>query len=658
MLPLALPGNAAKKRNVLDVKTEITDSNIIFPDSYEANTTKMMEGWYMKNYTATDDRYKRQGDVETSDAVIRERLANLPTVIDMPFNQIVRSYIDRYTKKGRSGVAAMLGLSIYYMPIFEQALEEAGLPLELKYLPVIESALDPTATSPVGAAGLWQFMLATGKGLGLEVSSLVDERRDPYLSSKKAAQFLKDLYDTYQDWSLVIAAYNCGPGTVNKAIRRAGGDPKEQDFWSIYYYLPSQTRGYVPMFIAANYVMNYYQYHNISPVLPTKPLVTDTIQVGERVHFQQISHVLDIPVEELRVLNPQFRNDMIPGTAARRYTLVLPSQQCNAYIMSEEDILAYDADRYRRRVDAEPGNQPSASLAQTIEEEGDGLSEEQRSADEEVALEPEQTAQPVVAQRAEQPAVQKQQRQTKTQTQTKGSVTVKHKVEAGESLADVAHLYGVSPEQIKEWNSLRRNAVRTGTQLTVYTTPEKARAAGAAAVTPAPSQKTWQADNSKTAKQTAPAKQAKETASKTSAKDKTAAKETAQTKKGKNSKNSQAEAETPAKKGKKGKNLADNDTKTGKKGKRQKAEPAAPTSHTVKSGENLTVIAKQHGVSVEDLRKSSGITGDKIRPGDEIKLPSKKGGKNAKASSKTSSSKASSKASSSKGSTKKKGKKK
>ncbi len=244
LLALAAPAaNADKGKNVLDIKTEITDSSIVFPESYETDTRKMLEGWYMKNYTATDDRYKRQGDVQTDDATIRERLAKLPTLIEMPYNQIVRSYIDRYTQRGRAQVAALLGLNLYYMPIFEQALEQNGLPLELKYLPVIESGLDPNAVSKHGASGLWQFMIGTAKGMGLEVSSLVDERRDPYASSAKAAQYLKDLFATYGDWPLAIAAYNCGPGTVNKALRRAGGDSKNLDFWAIYYYLPEETRG-------------------------------------------------------------------------------------------------------------------------------------------------------------------------------------------------------------------------------------------------------------------------------------------------------------------------------------------------------------------------------------------------------------------------------
>lgn len=210
-LVAALPAQADNAKSVLDIKESITDSNIVYPESYEQDTQKLLERWYLKNYTATDERYKTQGDVNADDETIKKRLSQLNTVIELPYNQIVRSYIDRYVRKGRAQVAALLGLSHYYMPIFEQALEEQGLPLELKYLPVIESGLNPNAVSKHGATGLWQFMLATGKGLDLEVSSLVDERRDPYASSKKAAKYLKDLYSTYKDWSLAIAAYNCGP---------------------------------------------------------------------------------------------------------------------------------------------------------------------------------------------------------------------------------------------------------------------------------------------------------------------------------------------------------------------------------------------------------------------------------------------------------------
>ena len=450
LFPVSAKKNA---QNVLDLSESITDNSIIFPESFETNSQKLLEGWYMKNYTATDDRYKTLGDVNVSDDVIIERLKNLPTVIEMPYNQIVRTYIERYTKHGRPQVAALLGLSHYYMPIFEQALEAQGLPLELKYLPVIESSLDPNAVSRHGATGLWQFMLGAAKGLGLEVNSIVDERRDPYLSSETAAAFLKDLYATYGDWSLAIAAYNCGPGAVNKAIRRAGGDPASHDFWSIYKYLPSETRGYVPMFIAANYVMTYYKEHNISPVVVTKPLVTDTVCINTRIHFNQISKVLDIPVDELRILNPQFRADIIPGTQDSPYYLILPSQQIHAYIMSENDIRNYEADKYARRTVAQPGIDISDDFVAQVEESASVDSESEQDVTEIKGRNPEQNKNTS----DHSPAVK-----------TTGTTTV-HKVVAGESLASIASKYNVSPADIKTWNNLRRNAVRTGQQLRIIT---------------------------------------------------------------------------------------------------------------------------------------------------------------------------------------------
>lgn len=360
---LILPAAAQdKKANVLDLKYSIQDSNIIYPESFESESQELLERWYLKNYTSADLESTSNRDPGASDKEIRERLAALPTVIDMPFNDIVKSYIEQYTKKGRKKVTLLLGLSSYYMPIFEQALEENGLPLELKYLPVIESGLDPNAVSKHGAAGLWQFIISTAKGYDMEVSSLVDERRDPYISSQKACKMLKDLYETYGDWSLAIAAYNCGPGNVNKALNRAGGDPADHDFWSIYYYLPAETRGYVPKFIAANYVMNYYPEHDISPVLIKKPLITDSLHITDRIHFNQIAAVLDIPVEEIRILNPQFRADVIPATSQRPYNLILPSQQMHAFIVSQDQILAYEKEKYARRMDATPGGTPDDQL--------------------------------------------------------------------------------------------------------------------------------------------------------------------------------------------------------------------------------------------------------------------------------------------------------
>ena len=440
ILPGFLPGfSQTKSSNVLDLKHSISDPAIVYPESFESDTNKLLESWFVKNYTATDERYVTEESPEVSDEVIISRLNSLPTVIEMPFNSIVRDYIEKYTVKGRAMVPALLGLSLYYNPIFEQALEEQGLPLELRYLPMIESALDPNAVSKHGAAGLWQFMLATAKGLGMEVNSLVDERRDPYLSSEMAASYLKGLYDAYGDWSLAIAAYNCGPGTLNKAIRRAGGDPSSHDFWSLYNYLPAETRGYVPMFIAVNYVMQYYPEHNISPVLPTAPLVMDTIHVTERIHFNQISEVLDIPVEELRILNPQYRADIIPGSVEVPRNLILPSQQIHAYLMSEEDIRNHDATKYNPRSVVNPGEMNDELIA--VE-------------DTEIWAEPTSPT---------------------TENQTSGEKhTVIHKVKAGETLASIASMYEVTPEEIKVSNNLRRNAVRVGQQLRITSSSPQA----------------------------------------------------------------------------------------------------------------------------------------------------------------------------------------
>lgn len=425
---------AQNKTNVLDLKHSITDPAIVYPESFEADTQKLLESWFVKNYTATDTRYATEPDVEVSDEVLIERLGKMPVVIEMPYNGIVRNYIEKYTRDDRSQVAALLGLGLYYNPIFEQALEEQGLPLELKYLPMIESSLDPNAVSKHGAAGLWQFMLATAKGLGMEVNSVVDERRDPYLSSEMAASYLKGLYDSYGDWSLAIAAYNCGPGTLNKAIRRAGGDPKSHDFWSIYNYLPEETRGYVPAFIAVNYVMTYYPQHNISPVLPTSPLVMDTIHVTDRIHFDQISNVLSIPVEELRILNPQYRADLIPGNIDSPQNLILPSQQIHAYLMSEDDIKNFEPEKYRPRGTVEPSESATDALI-AVE-------------DTQIWADPVTTQQPVAD----------------GQTHT-----IIHKVKAGETLASIAKTYEVTIDEIKQTNSLRRNAVRVGQQLRINT---------------------------------------------------------------------------------------------------------------------------------------------------------------------------------------------
>ncbi len=297
-------------QSILEIKNSITDDNIIAPESFETQTRLLEENFYLKNYVVPG--IDLGASQTATPAEYEERLKRLPTEIELPYNSIVGNYINMYLTKRRSLVADMLALHSYYGPIFVEELLKEGMPTELQYLPVIESAINPNAVSRAGAAGLWQFMPATAKGLGMEVNSLIDERRDARLSSRNAARYLKQLYEIYNDWSLAIAAYNCGPGNVNKALRRAGGEGKK-DYWEIYSYLPAETRGYVPAFIAANYVMNYYNKHGISPTVIKRHLTTDTVQVNKYIHFNQIAAVLNIPVDEIRMLNPQYRKDIIPG---------------------------------------------------------------------------------------------------------------------------------------------------------------------------------------------------------------------------------------------------------------------------------------------------------------------------------------------------------
>jgi membrane-bound lytic murein transglycosylase D len=302
----------------------------------EEELDSMMRQWCVRTYLAYDSASCESTgeDVLFDDDVYIRRLQNMPNVIEMPYNSVVRKFIDQYTGRLRRSVALMLGASNFYIPIFEEALEAYQLPLELKYLPMVESALNPSATSRVGAAGLWQFMITTGKRYDLEVTSLIDERRDPIKSSYAAAQMLKSLYGIFGDWTLVIAAYNCGPGNVSKAIKRAGG---ERDYWKIYPYLPSETRGYVPAFIAANYVMNYYCEHNICPASTQLPMGTDTLVVTRDVYFEQISEVCNMPVEELKALNPQYRTSKIPGSA-KPCVLRMPLQAINSFIESGDSV--------------------------------------------------------------------------------------------------------------------------------------------------------------------------------------------------------------------------------------------------------------------------------------------------------------------------------
>ncbi|MBQ8968362.1 MAG: transglycosylase SLT domain-containing protein [Bacteroidaceae bacterium] len=340
LLILPLCTTAQSEISVVDDKTGKTEE-IGLPEGMMSNELdSLLREWHTKTYTSfnEDCETNNENPTYTKEEYIA-RLSHLPNVIDMPYNEVVRKFIDQYSNRLRRSVAVMLGASNFYFPIFEEALETYQMPLELKYLPIIESALNPGATSRVGAAGLWQFMPATGKQYGLEITSLIDERRDPIKSSYAAARYLKDLYDIFGDWTLAIASYNCGPQNVLKAIKRADGS---KDYWTIYPYLPAETRGYVPAFIAANYIMTYYCEHNICPVNTRLPAGTDTIMVNRDVRFEQIHELCNISIEELRALNPQYRTTLVPGDA-RPLAIRMPAETIGAFIEAGDSLYAHRA---------------------------------------------------------------------------------------------------------------------------------------------------------------------------------------------------------------------------------------------------------------------------------------------------------------------------
>lgn len=312
-------------------------------EGMSADIDDLLRQWHAQQYI---EQSQENGALYPAEPILADsatyvlRLRRLPVVVDMPYNDIVKRYIEQYAGRLRRSVSYMLGAQNFYIPIFEDALEACGVPLELKYLPIIESALNPNAVSRVGATGLWQFMMPTAHRYGLEENTLTDDRRDPVKSTWAAARYLHDLYEIYKDWALVIAAYNCGPTNVNKAIHRAGGS---QDYWKIYPYLPHETRGYVPAFIAANYIMNYYCEHGIRPMATQLPLASDTVVVHADLHFQQVADLCKISVDEIRALNPQYRHDIVPGLW-RPSALRLPQEAITTFIDLGDSIYAHRAE--------------------------------------------------------------------------------------------------------------------------------------------------------------------------------------------------------------------------------------------------------------------------------------------------------------------------
>ncbi|WP_289870755.1 lytic transglycosylase domain-containing protein [uncultured Duncaniella sp.] len=563
-------------RSILDIKQSITDDNIIAPESFETQTRLLEENFYIKNYVVPGmDLGEPQ---PASPAEYEERLKVLPTVIEMPYNSLVGNFINMYLTKKRTLVADMLALHSYYGPIFVEELIKEGMPTELQYLPVIESAINPNAISRAGAAGLWQFMPATAKGLGMEVNSLVDERRDARLSSRNAARYLKQLYDIYNDWSLAIAAYNCGPGNVNKAMRRAGEGKK--DFWEIYEFLPAETRGYVPVFIAANYVMNYYGKHGITPTIIKRHLTTDTVTVDKYIHFNQIAAVLNIPVDEIRMLNPQFLKDVIPGDY-RPYTLTLPTQQCLSYVMSEKRIADYDSVLYARRSHVEPGAQPADPVLPESDHGAANLASASRQ------------------------SVNAETNNELAHTGLVEQMTVRtHVVGRGESIRDIARKYGVSATDIKRWNHLRRGKVREGDSLRIETfermNPENIKVVAAAEVAQVTPQELREAGATELVVAVAKAS-GLSSASTPSTSGQDAAASPAS-----------AEPATPAK------------TPAKTTAAPKKAAPAT-TVYRVRKGDNLGKIAARYGTTVAAIQAANGM-GSKtaLQIGQKLKIPPKK----------------------------------
>lgn len=461
----------------------ITDNAIVFPESMTGQLSELLRDWQI-DLSQNDEECMRGANVLFPDSVYISRLHSMPTVMELSFNSVVKNYIEMYASRRREQVSYMLALGDYYFPLFEQALDREGLPLELKYLPVIESALNPVAVSRAGATGLWQFMLRTGKGYGLEVNSLVDERRDSYKATEAAVRYLKDLYAIYHDWNLVIAAYNCGPGNVNKAIARSGG---KRDYWQIYYRLPRETRGYVPAFIAANYIMNHYADHNICPAhMQTSPTALDTVHVNERLHLDQVSAVLDIPVEELRRLNPQFRKDVIPGNS-KPYALVLPSEKMYAFVDQHNEILAYNSSLYNpHRSNTENflnnGNLTSGSGEDIIYRvrKGDNLSSIARRNG--ITLSQLKSLNGlksnkisigkllVVGKKAVVPPSNNADALTAQQSGGEDVETVNqyYRVRKGDTLGKIAQTNGVRVSQLLAWNGLRNTRIGIGDRLIVH----------------------------------------------------------------------------------------------------------------------------------------------------------------------------------------------
>lgn len=437
------------------------DEVIDLPEGMSVSCDSLINEWMAKKYLYPDTTCANPDYNPTfTTEEYQERLRRLPVVMEMPYNSVVQKFIDQYSGRLRRTVSYALGAGNFYIPIFEEALDYYGLPLELKYLPVIESALEPKAKSSAGAVGLWQFMLATGKRYDLKVNSLIDERQDPYKSSWAAARYLRDLYKIYRDWNLVIAAYNCGPTNVNKAIHRANG---VRDYWTIYPYLPSETRGYVPAFIAANYIMNYYCEHNICPMKTKIPITTDTVTIMRDLHMQQVAELCNIDVEAIQALNPQYRTQLIPGSSGPM-TLRLPTETLNTFIDLKDSVYNYRVDELLTRrscvdVDDRLDNRSVASKRRAARQQSasENSSSSKSSASKSSSRKSSRSSSSKSSSRSS--------RSSKKSKKVKSSASTT--VRKGDTLIEIAHRNGTTVEKLKKKNKIKGNMIKPGQKLKV-----------------------------------------------------------------------------------------------------------------------------------------------------------------------------------------------
>lgn len=444
---MILPANDTIRISDVNYHTTNPASEVTPTEGMLHSVDTQVDGWYMKKYMRMDSTLYTNEIPVFPREVYLDRLRRLPNLIEMPYNEVVQDYIDQYTGRLRRSVSFMLGVQNFYVPLFEEALEAEGVPLELKYLPVVESAFDPMATSRVGAAGLWQFMVPTAKHYGLTVNSLLDERRDPIKSSQAAARYLKDLYKSFGDWTLAIAAYNCGRNNVLKAIKRAGG---ARDYWAIYPYLPRETRGYVPAFIAANYVMNYYCDHKIPPMKTIAPAETDTVTVSRNLYLAQVAAACNLDVETVQAMNPQYRAGVVPGNS-QPCALRLPVQSIDRFLQLGDSIynVAPAAEVAERREEVEPAEltaQPNNTTTRLSRRQA--LAEERRERRE---------------RRAAAAAERKKRKSKRAHAEESSEVDIRQ----GDTLSEIARRNNTTVEKLQKMNNLNGSAIRAGKKLRV-----------------------------------------------------------------------------------------------------------------------------------------------------------------------------------------------